>query len=111
MPKFSGAAVAAVSFCAALVGLGGTALAADAANGERLARRWCAECHVVAADQTRASADVPSFAALAARPELTDIAITAIFTAPDRAHSRMPAIDLSRPDIADLIAHIRRQGR
>jgi cytochrome c2 len=32
---------------------------ADAQHGLVLAKRWCATCHVVSADQQRASADVP----------------------------------------------------
>ena len=37
----------------------------DAAHGGDLAKRWCAACHLVAADQTRAVADVPPFATIA----------------------------------------------
>ena len=32
---------------------------ADPQHGLVLAKRWCAPCHVVSADQQRASADVP----------------------------------------------------
>jgi anti-sigma regulatory factor (Ser/Thr protein kinase) len=35
--------------------------AADPMNGERLAQRWCAACHVVASDQRQANADAPPF--------------------------------------------------
>jgi cytochrome c2 len=35
------------------------AVAADASNGERLATRWCAACHVVSNDQREANADAP----------------------------------------------------
>lgn len=38
------------------------AAAADSANGQRLAERWCAECHVIASGQQRASDAVPAFA-------------------------------------------------
>ena len=31
----------------------------DPAAGEIIAKRWCASCHLVAPDQTRASADAP----------------------------------------------------
>jgi len=35
-----------------ICGLGiSNAVAANAANGERLARRWCSSCHMVAANQ------------------------------------------------------------
>lgn len=44
------------------------AAASDLKNGEQLARRWCATCHLVAADQSQANADVPSFLSIAERP-------------------------------------------
>ena len=43
------------------------AIAADVAHGERIARRWCASCHVVAPDQQKGSTDTPSFADIARR--------------------------------------------
>jgi cytochrome c2 len=33
------------------------AFAADANNGERLAQRWCAACHVVSATQRQSTTD------------------------------------------------------
>jgi hypothetical protein len=41
------------------------ALAADASNGERLAERWRAACHVVSLDQRQASSDAPPFEEIA----------------------------------------------
>jgi len=38
---------------------------ADPQHGLILAKRWCATCHVVSADQQRASTDVPPFATIA----------------------------------------------
>ena len=35
--------------------LASTVALTDAANGEKLARRWCADCHVVASDQRQGS--------------------------------------------------------
>ncbi|MEJ1159848.1 c-type cytochrome [Prosthecomicrobium sp. N25] len=94
----------------ALLLLGGScAVAADVANGERLARRWCAECHVVAPDQKTASADVPGFSAIAAKPERTPENLTSLLTSPDKAHSRMQDLNLARTEIADLVAYIRAQ--
>jgi mono/diheme cytochrome c family protein len=97
---------------AATLGLLATTLAAEAAadavNGERVARRWCAECHVVAPDQKAASADVPAFAAIAANPKHTDASLTTLLQAPDLGHSRMQNLGLSRTDIADVVAYIRR---
>ena len=42
-------------------------MAADAAHGGDLAKRWCASCHLVEGGQKQTSADVPSFAAIAAK--------------------------------------------
>ncbi|WP_213030286.1 hypothetical protein, partial [Acinetobacter baumannii] len=47
------------------------ALAADANHGADLAQRWCASCHVVTGSQTQASADVPSFASVARKPDFS----------------------------------------
>jgi hypothetical protein len=41
--------------------------AADPMNGERLAQRWCAACHVVASNQRQAYADAPPFEEIAKR--------------------------------------------
>ena len=92
-----------------LAGLGApAALAADAANGEQSARRWCASCHVVARDQTRGSPDVPSFAAIAGRPGF-DAAQLALFLL--EPHPKMPSMNLSRSEAADLAAYIGTQRR
>jgi mono/diheme cytochrome c family protein len=86
-------AVLVASACAA------PASAADAAQGERLARRWCAECHVVAPDQTRARADAPSFAAISATRRIPQIEGFL-----RQNHPQMPDMSLSRDEIANLIA-------
>ena len=41
------------------------ALAADARKGETLAKRWCAACHVVAADQQVGTTQSPAFSSIA----------------------------------------------
>ena len=47
-----------------LICMGGTAVAADADNGSRLARRWCAPCHVVAPNQARPTGEARHLRAL-----------------------------------------------
>ena len=76
--------------------------APDLRQGERLAKRWCAECHVVAPDQTAAKADVPSFANVASR--LTSREIAAFLTG---NHPRMPDMTLSRDEIGNLVGYIK----
>lgn len=77
------------------------ALAADIAQGGALAKRWCAECHAVAPDQQRAQSDAPSFAAISASRRVPDIVSFL-----GQSHPRMPDMNLSRDEIADLIAYM-----
>jgi mono/diheme cytochrome c family protein len=81
------------------------AVALDLAHGERVARRWCAECHVVAPDQTHAKADAPSFSDIASRKTSREVA--AFLTDP---HPRMPDMSLSRDEIADIVAYLKAQA-
>jgi mono/diheme cytochrome c family protein len=85
---------------------GGTAFAADAANGQTLAKRWCAACHVVSTDQTQGGTQAPPFSAIAKTPRLDAAAIALFLLAP---HPKMPDMSLSRAEAADLAAYIQRQ--
>ena len=76
----------------------------DIAVGERLAKTWCSTCHVVTPSaQTGASTGVPTFAAIAALPSTTPIALRAFLQTP---HARMPDLHLSHDETDDLIAYI-----
>lgn len=83
----------------AALALSSQAYAADPVQGERLARRWCAECHVVAPDQTSARVDAPSFASISANRRVPEISA---FLRAD--HPQMPDMSLSRDEIVNLIA-------
>ena len=76
--------------------------AADAANGKRLANRWCAACHVVAPEQKRANADAPSFVDVARRYDAQHLARFL-----SNPYPRMPDMSLTQPEIADLVAYTR----
>jgi len=78
-------------------------VAADAGHGGDLARRWCATCHVVAGDQKQASADVPSFAAIAAKPDFSADKVARFLLDP---HPKMPNFPLSRDEAGDIAAYI-----
>ena len=78
---------------------------ADAANGKRLANRWCAACHVVSPEQTRANADAPSFLDVARRYDGPRLARFL-----SNPYPRMPDMSLTQPEIADLVAYIRSLG-
>jgi mono/diheme cytochrome c family protein len=70
---------------------------ADVAKGETLAKRWCATCHVVAADQQ-----------IAKMPDLDPAKLALFLLLP---HPKMPDMNLSRDEAADLAAYIVSQGK
>jgi mono/diheme cytochrome c family protein len=79
------------------------ALAADASNGQRLAERWCAACHVVSLNQREASSDAPPFAEIAKRPNFSEAGITTFLLDP---HAKMPNMNLTRFEAGDIAAYI-----
>jgi len=81
----------------------GSTFAADAVRGEQLARRWCAACHVVAADQRQANADAPSFAAIASRRDFNARRLAFLLLSP---HPVMPELALRRSEAEDIVAYI-----
>ena len=80
-----------------------SAAAADADNGERLARRWCASCHVVAADQRGTTGEAPPFATIAKQPDFAAPKLAFFLLDP---HPKMPDMSLTRNEAADLAAYI-----
>ncbi len=87
---------------------GSGALAADAAKGGVLAKRWCAACHVVAEGQRTGNADVPTFASIGSRKDFDAKAVAYFLMSP---HPKMPSMSLSRAEAADLAAYIKTQGK
>jgi len=81
------------------------AFAADADNGERLARRWCSPCHVVASNQPGPVGEAPPFASIAAKPDFDSARLAFFLLDP---HPKMPSMQLSRTEAADLAAYIAR---
>jgi mono/diheme cytochrome c family protein len=79
------------------------AVAGDADNGLRLARRWCASCHIVTGGQARASDAVPAFASVAARKDFNADKIAAFLLNP---HPIMPNMSLTRDEANDIAAYI-----
>jgi mono/diheme cytochrome c family protein len=82
------------------------AIAADASKGETLAKRWCATCHVVASDQKRANGQAPPFSAVGKMPDLDSGKLALFLLLP---HPKMPDMNLSRAEAADLAAYIATQ--
>lgn len=83
-----------------------TAGAADAVKGETLAKRWCATCHVVSSQQQQGTAQAPPFSAIASRANFNETTIAFFLLAP---HPRMPDMNLTRSEAADLAAYIKNQ--
>jgi len=81
---------------------------ADPENGERLARRWCASCHVVAPDQQQASADVPPFATIARSPDFSAAKVALFLLDP---HPKMPSMNLTRREATDISEYIAKLGK
>jgi mono/diheme cytochrome c family protein len=85
-----------------LIGLPLIAFAGDAGQGEIIVKRWCAACHLVSADQTQANSDAPSFAAIAHKKKSSKV-LSAFLTDP---HPKMPDMNLTRSEIANIVAYI-----
>jgi mono/diheme cytochrome c family protein len=83
--------------------LAAPAAAGDVKKGAVIAKRWCATCHVVSADQTTAVADAPSFFDVAQRR--TDRKQLSNFLVDP--HPPMPDMHLSRKEIDDIVSYIR----
>jgi mono/diheme cytochrome c family protein len=88
-------------------GPAGMTARADPANGERLARQWCAACHIVAPDQKQASADVPTFATIARMPGFDRNKVAFFLRDP---HPKMPSMSLTRSEASDLADYIATLG-
>ena len=99
--------IPALFFLVAVTALPRAAGAADTANGEKLAKRWCAACHVVAADQKSGNTQVAPFSAIAKMPGFDAAKLALYLLLP---HPKMPDMNLSRAEAADLAAYIVRQG-
>ncbi len=82
---------------------GDAAIAADAAHGEQLAKRWCASCHIVSPDQTHAADSVPAFATIAKMPGFSADKMVQFLMDP---HPKMPDMQLGRGEAMDLGAYI-----
>lgn len=91
---------------AAASGIARSAIAADAELGETMAKRWCSACHVVAPGQTRGSPQAPPFTEIARKPGFDASQLALYLLLP---HPRMPDMNMSRAEAADLAAYIAAQ--
>ncbi len=91
-----------------IVTLANAANAAEVANGETLAKRWCAACHVVASDQQRANGQAPPFSTIGKTPDLDAGKLALFIMLP---HPKMPDMNLTRNEAADIAVYIVSQGK
>jgi mono/diheme cytochrome c family protein len=78
-----------------------SALAADPEQGGTLAKRWCATCHLVGADQNGPKMAAPPLAAVAKRPEFHAAEIASFLV---ERHRKLHS--LTGPEAADIAAYI-----
>ena len=78
-------------------------LAANPDQGETLVKRWCAGCHLVATDQKGATTEAPTFASVAKRSDFDAAKIAFFLLDP---HPKMPNMQLSRDEAANIAAYI-----
>jgi mono/diheme cytochrome c family protein len=77
---------------------------ADAQHGQALAVRLCAQCHSVDGGSPSARlADVPSFAAIAARPGVSAEQLAGRIIVP---HPEMPGVQLTTRELRDIVSYI-----
>ena len=76
---------------------------ADARDGQIIAERWCATCHLVVPDQTRTSDGVPTFPEIARREDVTADGLETFLASP---HPVMPDMALTRNEIRALVSYI-----
>jgi mono/diheme cytochrome c family protein len=76
---------------------------AEPARGEKLARHWCASCHIVANDQKGGADSAPPFATIERKPGFDGEKIAQFLMDP---HPKMPDMQLSRDEAKDLGAYI-----
>ena len=100
--------IRAIFWALCAVCLSAVSAGADPADGEKLARRWCAACHLVAPDQQQASADAPPFVAIARQPGFNPEKLAFFLLEP---HPKMPSMALSRGEATDLADYIAAIGR
>ena len=76
----------------------------DTARGQGTSERLCTNCHLVKPGQSgSAIAGVPSFAAIANRPDQSSERIANILV---QSHPPMPTMSLTRNEILDIIAYL-----
>jgi mono/diheme cytochrome c family protein len=80
-----------------------TNASADSTAGERLADKWCAQCHGIRADRLSPNPAAPTFPKLAAEPSITEYSLRALLRS---AHETMPHILFKDDELDDITSYI-----
>jgi len=80
-----------------------TDASADPATGERLADKWCSECHGIRADRLSPNLAAPTFPELAAEPSITEYSLRALLRSP---HETMPHITFTPDQMDDIVGYV-----
>jgi len=88
--------------CSALAIVAQSAVA-DSQHGKDIAKRWCANCHVVESGQANAVDQAPPFSQIARTPDFDQNKLSFLLLKP---HPNMPSLSLDRTEISDLAAYI-----
>jgi mono/diheme cytochrome c family protein len=80
-----------------------TNASADPTAGERLAEKWCAQCHGIRADRLSPNPAAPTFPKLAAEPSITEYSLRALLRSP---HETMPHILFKDDELDDITSYI-----
>jgi cytochrome c len=91
-----------VALILALGAAGGTARAADPAEGRRIAERWCSSCHV-AGDRSGGTDAVPTLESIANDRRRSPDWVRQWLNDP---HPPMPNLPLTRVQIEDVVAYL-----
>jgi mono/diheme cytochrome c family protein len=75
----------------------------DVGIGQRLAQRWCSDCHAVGAQETETHGEAPSFVSIADMSSTTSLSLHAFLQTP---HERMPNLQLTQTEIDGVVAYI-----
>jgi mono/diheme cytochrome c family protein len=75
----------------------------DAPKGQAVAERLCAVCHSITPGSDGGRPDVPSFAVIAKRPDLSPERLVGAIILP---HPPMPGVSLTREEIRNIVAYI-----
>ena len=92
----------AITLAVAVVFFESVASAQDVDRGEKLAARWCAECHTIGAPAAKGKRAI-SFELIAAKPGVSSKVIADFLMLP---HSTMPDLPVRRSEAEDIAAFI-----